>query len=256
MPQKIKIRFKNDRDIELAGVVELPDASVEGYAIMAHCFACSKDMLAAARISKALTNDNIGVLRFDFTGLGESGGRFKNSTFTTNVQDIVAAADYLRENYAAPKLVVGHSLGGAAAIKAASLIPEITAIATIGAPSDPEHVSHHFVEHIDEIEKKGHVKVMLAGFERTITKEFLEDLKQQDLVEILQNQKKRALLICHSPIDNVVSIDHAATLYVAARHPKSFISLAEADHLVTDKKDASYVANVIGAWAKRYVCES
>lgn len=254
MAESMKFTFPNAKGEQLAAVLEKPDGDeILGYAILAHCFACSKDMLAASRIARALTNDHIAVLRFDFTGLGKSGGDFATTNFTTNVTDIVAGAEYLRAQYQAPHLLVGHSLGGAAVIKAGSLIEEVNAIATIGAPSEPGHVSQHFDKHLDEIEAEGGVQVTLAGVERTITKQFLDDLQDQDLIHILQNHKKLALLIFHSPVDNVVSIDHAAALYTAAKHPKSFVSLDSADHLLTARKDAEYVAAVISAWAKRYI---
>ena len=253
MTKSIKFTFPNQQGERLSAVLEMPADHAVGFAILAHCFACSKDILAAARIARALVHDHIAVLRFDFTGLGKSEGDFAQTNFTTNVMDVVCAANYLRNNYQAPRLLVGHSLGGAAVIKAAAYMEEVQAIATIGAPSDPAHVSQHFAQHVDEIEKKGGAKVLLAGIERTITKQFLEDLKQQDLIAILRNRRKLALLICHSPIDNVVNIEHAAALYLAAHHPKSFISLDDTDHLVTRKEDAEYLSSIIGAWAKRYI---
>lgn len=251
-----KLTFTNSHGVELAGMIELPKGEIKAYGIMAHCFACSKDILAAVRISRALSLRGIAVLRFDFMGIGDSQGEFAKSTFSSNVADILCAADYLRTHYQAPKLLVGHSLGGAAAIKAAEEIPEIQALSTIGAPSDPAHVSQHFADHMDEIIRDGHATVMLAGKQRTITKDFVQDLEHHDIAKSLSKLHRKGVLIFHSPNDNIVKISHAAILYKAARHPKSFVSLDRATHLVADKKDADYVANVIAAWGERYICQS
>lgn len=251
---KIKnLFFKNEQGLDLAGTLEVPDsAKPKAYAIFAHCFGCTKDMLAAARTSRELTSQGFGVLRFDFTGLGKSEGQFEDTNFSTNVADLLYAAKFLQENYEAPKILIGHSLGGAAVIAASCLIPEVQAIATIGAPSNPSHVSHLFEEHLDEIEKGDKATINIAGRELNITKQFLEDIKSQSLEGILKNSR-RALLIFHSPIDEIVDIDQARKLYLAANHPKSFISLDKADHMLSNRKDAEFVAKIIATWANRYI---
>lgn len=248
-----KLTFINEQGIELSAKLDLPEEGVvAAYAIFAHCFACSKESIAGARISRALTKESIAVLRFDFTGLGASEGDFSETTFTTNLTDLVYAAKFLRDNYQAPKLLIGHSLGGAAVIAAAPLIPEIRAVATIGAPSSPSHVSHLFKEHLEEIKAEGKSIIHIAGKDLPITKEFLKDIEQHNLEGILKNFRK-AFLVFHSPVDMTVSIDHAAKLYKAARHPKSFVSLDRADHMLTTREDTEYVATVLAAWAKRYI---
>lgn len=255
MPKIERITFPNDHGQQLSAVIDKPEGDIIAFSIFAHCFAGSKDVLAASRISRALTNDGIAVMRFDFTGLGNSEGDFAETNFSTNIMDIVSAAKYLRTTYEAPKLLVGHSLGGAAVIGAAPLISEATAVATIGSPSEPEHLSHLFAHLMDKVDQGEEAKMTLAGQELTITKQFIEDLQQQDLIAILANWRK-AFMIFHSPMDNVVSIDHATAFYQAAKHPKSFVSLNQADHMLTKREDAAYVASVLSAWAKRYICEA
>ncbi|MBH25574.1 MAG: osmotically inducible protein C [Myxococcales bacterium] len=237
---------------ELAARLDLPGESPTAYALFAHCFTCSKDVFAASRISQGLASHGVAVLRFDFTGLGHSEGDFANTNFSSNVQDLIAAADHLRETRDAPALLVGHSLGGAAVLAAAPHLPEVRAIATIGAPFDPAHIHHLFKEHTETIEESGEAEVQIAGRSFTITRQLLEDTRQQAMEETLRDLK-RALLIFHSPIDNVVGIDNARRIYEQARHPKSFVSLDQADHLLTQKADAVYVANVLAAWATRYL---
>jgi pimeloyl-ACP methyl ester carboxylesterase len=249
----LKLTFPNEKGIELSARLDLPEGEVKAYAIFAHNFAGSKESLAASRISRALTKESMGVLRFDFTGLGMSSGDFSQTTFSTNVTDIVYGAKYLMENDRAPKLLIGHSLGGAAVIVAASMIPEVCAVATIGAPSNPSHVSHLFEEHLNTIVETGRSEIHIAGQTLPITKEFLEDIEQYNLEGILRNFQK-AVLIFHSPTDMTVSINHAAILYQAARHPKSFLSLDRADHMLTNIEDAEYVATILAAWMKRYAC--
>lgn len=236
----------------LAAALDLPEGDISATALFAHCFTCSKDTLAAKRISAALTLKGIAVLRFDFTGLGSSEGDFANTTFSSNVADLVKAADHLRERHKAPALLIGHSLGGAAILAAANRIPEAKAVVTIAAPSDPAHVTDMFAEHVDAIREKGEVEVKLAGRPFHIKREFLDDIAEHRLLAHVAKLHK-ALLIMHAPTDDTVGIDNATHLFVAAKHPKSFVSLAGADHLLTQKHDAIYVADVIAAWASRYL---
>lgn len=253
MSKSEKVTFTGAQGDVLAARLDLPEAGdPKAYALWAHCFSCSKDMIAASRVAKALTDRGFAVLRFDFTGLGGSEGDFANTNFSSNVGDLVAAADFLRENRIAPALLIGHSLGGAAVLVAAGKVPEAKAVITIGAPADPAHVAHHFDDAKDEIEEKGEAEVMLVGRPFKIKKQFLEDIQSQKVEEAIANLHK-ALLIFHSPVDETVGIDNAARIYKAAKHPKSFVSLDNADHLLTRRIDAEYVATVIGAWAQRYV---
>lgn len=245
-----KITFKSG-ELTLAGQLESPAGEVKFYALFAHCFTCGKDIAAATRISRALTQQGIAVLRFDFTGLGNSDGDFANSNFSSNIEDLIAAADHLRDNFQAPQLLIGHSLGGAAVLAAAEHINEVQAVTTIAAPSDAQHVAHNFAAHLDEINDAGEAKVSLAGREFTIKKQFVDDIAQYDSSHI--SKLKRALLVMHSPVDSIVNIKEAEKIYAAAKHPKSFISLDNADHLLTNKEDADYAAQIIASWATRYV---
>ncbi len=248
-----KVTFKNKEGETLVGRLELPAYSLpHNYAIFAHCFTCNKNLSAIRNISKALTTKGFGVLRFDFTGLGESDGDFSNTNFSGNVDDLVAAASYLKENYKAPTLLVGHSLGGAAAIFAAEKIPSIKAIATIGAPSDPNHVQQLIKSDLNEINAKGKAIVNLSGRDFTIKKQFLEDLKTKSLPAMVKALRK-PILILHSPQDDTVGIKNAEEIYLAAHHPKSFISLDGADHLLMKEADSRYVGQVIAGWVQRYV---
>jgi len=222
------------------------------YALFAHCFTCGKDVLAAKRIAEGLTMRGIAVLRFDFTGLGASEGEFANTTFSSNVADLVAAANHLRKMHRAPGLLIGHSLGGAAVLAAAQHCPEARAVVTIAAPADPAHVTGLFREHIPEIEEKGEREVALAGRPFRIRKEFLDDVSMQKLEQCLRELRK-ALLVMHSPTDDLVGIENASAIFTAAKHPKSFISLSGADHLVSKRADGAYVADVIAAWSARYL---
>ncbi|MBV7299494.1 bifunctional alpha/beta hydrolase/OsmC family protein [Enterovibrio paralichthyis] len=235
---------------ELAGMLETPENSARGYALFAHCFTCGKDVAAASRISRALVNIGFAVFRFDFTGLGNSDGDFANTNFSSNVQDLVAAADFLRDNYEAPLLLIGHSLGGRAVISAARQIPEVAAVATIGAPADAEHVSKQFSAHIETIEAEGEAELTLAGRPFTIKKQFLDDIREEN--DDIENLRV-PLLVMHSPIDNIVLIKEAEKIYTRAKHPKSFVTLDTADHLLTNKDDAQYVAEMIAAWSHRYI---
>lgn len=251
---KQKLVFKNNNGEQLAALLERPRAPANSYALFAHCFTCSKDIAAATRISKALVEKGIAVLRFDFTGLGNSEGDFANTNFSSNIDDLVSAADNLREKFTAPQLLIGHSLGGAAVLAAAHRIPDAKAVVTIGAPSDPEHVSHLFDRARSEIESEGKATVSLAGRKFTIKKQFIDDLEKQNLRDKIHSLHK-ALLIFHSPVDNIVEIDNATNIYQAAVHPKSFISLDNADHLLSKPIDSLYVAETLAAWASRYVTD-
>ncbi len=247
-----KVEFPNGRGESLAALLELPESPPKAHALFAHCFTCGKDIAAAARISRGLTARGIGVLRFDFTGLGGSEGDFANTNFSSNVTDLVAAADFLRDSGRAPSLLIGHSLGGAAALFAGGQIAEVKAVATIGAPATPDHVIKQFQADLAAIESSGEAEVSLAGRAFRIQKEFLDDLRAQDLGAVI-GQWKRALLILHAPLDEVVSIDEAGKIFQAAKHPKSFISIDGADHLLSDIGRAQYVASTIAAWAESYL---
>ncbi|MCB9759868.1 MAG: OsmC family protein [Alphaproteobacteria bacterium] len=247
-----KVRFRNADGHELVGRLHVPPGPPRAVALFAHCFTCSKDLRAARRIADAMVARDFAVLRFDFTGLGESEGAFADSTFSGNVEDLIAAAGWLREHLAAPALLIGHSLGGAAVLSAAPKIAEVLAVATIGAPSDPAHVAHLFADQLDTLQEQGEAEVTLAGRPFRVKLDFLEDVHQQCLTGGL-GRIGRALLFLHSPQDNTVGVEHAARLYKAARHPKSFVSLDGADHLLTRAEDAAYVGEVISAWATRYV---
>jgi uncharacterized OsmC-like protein/alpha/beta superfamily hydrolase len=247
-----RFEFPNARGEHLAALLDRPPGQPVAFALFAHCFTCGKDILAAKRIAEGLTGRGIAVLRFDFTGLGASSGEFANTTFSSNVADLVAAANHLRKMYQAPAILIGHSLGGAAVLVAASEIPEARAVATIGAPVDPGHVKGLFKEHVDTIHAQGEVEVALAGRPFRIRKEFLDDVAEQKLEACLANLRK-ALLVLHSPTDNIVGIENASAIFVAAKHPKSFVSLAGADHLLSKRTDAVYVAEVIAAWSERYL---
>ncbi len=252
-PKSEKIIFAGADGDQLAGKLDLPEGKPLAYALWAHCFSCTKDIFAASRVAQGLTAHGIAVLRFDFTGLGVSEGDFANTNFSSNVGDLVAAADHLRDHFEAPKMLIGHSLGGAAVLAGASRIPEAEAVCTIGAPADPAHVAHLFQDARPEIEEKGEAEVLLAGRPFRIKKQFLEDIESQKLERDIAAMKK-ALLVFHSPIDDTVGIDNAAHIFQAALHPKSFVSLDSADHLLSRKEDAAYVADVIAAWAVRYIC--
>jgi len=252
MPNQ-KVTFPGSQGERLAGRLELPeDGAPAAYALFAHCFTCGKDIHAAQRIAAGLAAEGIAVLRFDFTGLGHSDGEFANTNFSSNVDDLVAAADYLRQHYGAPQLLVGHSLGGAAVIAAAPKVPEARAVATIGAPADPEHVGKLFDARAAEIAERGEAEVDLAGRRFRIRKHFLDDIAAASLDTALTGLGK-ALLVLHAPRDSIVGIDNAAHIFAQAKHPKSFVSLDDADHLVSRKADAAYVAQILSAWAARYL---
>jgi uncharacterized OsmC-like protein/pimeloyl-ACP methyl ester carboxylesterase len=252
MTKSQKVTFTATGGEELAGRLDLPAGPPRAVALFAHCFTCGKDVVAASRIARALNDLGIAVLRFDFTGLGESDGEFANATFSSNVADLVRAADHLRRTLAAPSLLVGHSLGGAAVLAAAEQIPEVRAVATIGAPADPTHVTDLFAEQREDIEQAGEAIVQLAGRSFRVRREFLADISRQPQRSRIANLG-RALLVLHAPGDQIVGVDNAREIFDTARHPKSFVSLDDADHLLTRRGDAAYAATVIAAWADRYL---
>ena len=247
-----RFQFTGSDGHQLAAALDLPEREPLAYALFAHCFTCGKDVLAAKRIAVALAAKGIAVLRFDFTGLGSSEGDFANSTFSSNVAALVRAANHLRETRKAPTLLIGHSLGGAAILAAAGQIAEAKAVVTIAAPSDPAHVTGLFKEQIEDIRKQGKVEVSLAGRPFTITREFLDDIAEHGLMARVTTMRK-AILVMHAPTDDTVSIDNATRIFLSAKHPKSFVSLAGADHLLSQRRDSDYVADVIAAWASRYI---
>ncbi|NHZ36070.1 MULTISPECIES: S9 family peptidase [Massilia] len=237
---------------KLAARLDAPDGPARAYALFAHCFTCGKDVFAASRIAQALTEHGIAVLRFDFTGLGASEGDFANTNFSSNVQDLVAAAAFMRTSLKAPEILIGHSLGGAAVLAAAAGIDEVRAVVTVGAPSDPSHVNNLFGEQLGVIEAEGEALVQLAGRPFTIKRQFLLDAAEQNL-NVSTAALKRPLMVMHSPHDRTVGIDNALHIFQAAKHPKSFVSLDDADHLLTRREDAVWVAGMIAAWSARYV---
>lgn len=247
-----KIEFTGSQGNLLAGRLDVPDDPPRGWAVFAHCFTCSKDTKAAAYIARALAGAGFGVLRFDFTGLGSSEGDFANTDFSSNVDDLVAACDWLREAHGAPSLLIGHSLGGAAALAAADRVPDCRALATIGAPFDPGHVTDQFGPDLQLIAEQGQAKVQLAGREFTIRQSFVDDVSGQPQAERIR-ALRRPLLVLHAPLDKVVGIDSARGIFQAALHPKSFIALDGADHLLTRQADAEYAAAMIATWAARYL---
>lgn len=250
-----KITFQNKNGDRLSARLDLPVTGVpQAYALFAHCFTCTKNIRAAGNISRALNRAGMAVLRFDFTGLGESEGDFADTNFSSNVADLIAAAEYLETHYAAPQILIGHSLGGAAVLQAAANIPSCVAVATIGAPANPDHVTHLLRSSQKTIETRGEDEIVLAGRTFKIKKQFLDDLEQTKMQVCIRNLK-RALLLFHSPIDNTVGIENAEQIFQAAKHPKSFISLHYADHLLTDEKDSLYVGSVTAAWAKKYISQ-
>jgi putative redox protein len=237
---------------KLAARIDAPEGDVRAFALFAHCFTCGKDVFAASRIAATLTEHGIAVLRFDFTGLGASDGEFANTNFSSNVGDLIAAADHLRQTHRAPSILIGHSLGGAAVLAAAADVPEVRAVVTIGAPSDPSHVSGLFRGSLPEIEARGEAEVQLAGRLFTIKRQFLLDAAEQNLADKIAHLR-RALMVMHSPRDTTVEIVNATRIFTAAKHPKSFVSLDDADHLLARRSDASYVAKMIAIWSERYL---
>ncbi|MEM9463660.1 MAG: alpha/beta hydrolase, partial [Myxococcota bacterium] len=246
------LSFDNDHGHALAARLDRPAGVPTGYALFAHCFTCSKNLNATVQISRALVRAGFAVLRFDFTGLGSSEGRFEDSTFSGNVGDLVAAARFLAAKHRAPQLLVGHSLGGAAVLRAAASLPSVQAVATVGAPAHPEHVTRMLTSARPQIEATGRAEVDLAGRRFTITREFLDDLHEQPMRDAIAGLG-RPLLVLHAPRDQTVGIDNASRIFAAARHPKSFVSLDDADHLLTRAPDAAFVGSVIATWAARYL---
>lgn len=248
-----KVHFKNKEGLQLSGRLDLPaDQKPHNFALFAHCFTCNKNFHAVRNVSRALTGRGFGVLQFDFTGLGASKGDFSDSNFSGNVEDLLAAAQFLTDEHQSPRLIVGHSLGGAAAILAAAQLDSVQAVATIGSPSNPQHVQHLFRNSLEEIQQSGEALVSIGGRPFTIKKQFLDDLSTMTLPKVVKGLGK-AILILHSPQDATVGIENAAELYTAARHPKSFISLDGADHLLNREEDSLYAGDVIASWAKRYL---
>ena len=247
-----KFTFEGSQGDLLSARLDQPSGEIRAYALFAHCFTCTKDIFAAARLTRTLNEQNIAVVRFDFTGLGASEGDFANTNFTSNVGDLIKAADYMREHMQAPALIIGHSLGGAAVLVAAKSISEAKAVVTIGAPSDSAHVAHNFKESLDEIREKGEAEVCLVGRPFKIKKQFVDDIESQSMQENIENLGK-ALLVMHAPLDQTVGIENAANIFMAAKHPKSYVSLDDADHLISRKQDAEYAGNVIAMWADRYI---
>ncbi|WP_370277442.1 alpha/beta fold hydrolase [Pontibacterium sp.] len=247
-----RLEFTGFDGSTLAARLDLPVGKPAAYALFAHCFTCSKDIPAARRIAQRLASLGIAVLRFDFTGLGHSGGEFANTGFSSNIQDLLQAVEFLRDQYEAPQLLIGHSLGGAAILAAAGSVPEAKAVVTIGAPAEPEHVLHNISDHIDEIFIEGEAEVLLAGRPFTIKEQFIEDICGTTLTDAVSSLKK-ALLVMHAPLDETVELENAAKLFQMAKHPKSFITLDSADHLLSRAEDAEYAAEMISAWVQRYI---
>ncbi|MGD2186763.1 MAG: bifunctional alpha/beta hydrolase/OsmC family protein [Desulfobacterales bacterium] len=247
------LEFKNKDGQMLSARLDFPvDGKPLAYALFAHCFTCSKNIKAIAHISRALTREGLAVLRFDFTGLGDSEGDFADTNFSSNVDDLIVAADFLKSNYEAPKILIGHSFGGAAVLQAAAHISSSKAVVTIAAPSDPKHVNHTLGSAAESIQNRGQADVTLAGRTFTLKKQFFDDLDFVNMNRALKNLG-RALLVLHSPIDETIGIENAAQIFQAARHPKSFISLDKADHLLTNSEDSLYAGSVIASWARKYV---
>jgi putative redox protein len=255
LPRRSRVEFSGHDGHRIAARLDEPAAAPRAYALFAHCFTCGKDLKAANWISRELIDGGIGVLRFDFTGVGESAGEFAETNFSSNVTDLLAAADYLRAQRRAPQILVGHSLGGAAALAAAPRIPESVAVATIAAPSDTVHLRDILVSTAPHLETAGVAEVDVLGRRVRIKRQMLDDLLQQDFLAAAANLG-RALLVFHSPDDDIVDIAHAHRIFAAARHPKSFVALDGADHLlIARERDARFVAEVLTTWARRYLPE-
>ena len=248
----LHVTFPNNRGETLAGILSMPAAPPRAFALFAHCFTCSKDIRAAGNIARALNDESIAVLRFDFTGLGQSEGEFADTNFSSNVIDLLAAVRFLESEHEAPTILVGHSLGGTAVLQAAPSIPSAVAVATIGSPFDPAHVLRLLAGSEDTLEARGEAEVNLGGRPFVVKQQLVDDLGNQDLEETVASLRK-ALLVMHAPLDNIVEIDNASALFRAAKHPKSFISLDDADHLLSREADSRYVGHVLAAWASRYL---
>lgn len=246
-----RLEFPGSQGNALAARLDMPEGKVQAYALFAHCFSCSKDVFAATRVSRSLTEAGIAVLRFDFTGLGHSEGDFSNTNFSSNIDDLVSAADFLRKNHKAPSILIGHSLGGTAVLAATHHIPETRAVVTIAAPADPQHVKELLHDDIDTIEQQGYAEVNLGGRPFTIQKQFLTDVAAQPQAERIRTLGA-ALLVMHSPVDRIVGVDNARKIFDLARHPKSFVALDGANHLLSRREDSQFAADIISAWAARY----
>ncbi|MDH3977433.1 MAG: alpha/beta fold hydrolase [Gammaproteobacteria bacterium] len=246
------VKFTSNEGQQLSGILDMPDEAPRAFALFAHCFTCSKNLKAVGNISKSLNDAGIAILRFDFTGLGDSEGDFADTNFSSNVSDLLSAANYLKEKHQPPSMLIGHSLGGAAVLQAATDIPSVVAVATIGSPSAPAHVTAMLESNRDEIEITGQATVQLGGRPFLVKRQFLEDIERQALPESISKLRK-ALLVMHAPLDNVVGIDNASELFLHAKHPKSFISLDKADHLLSREEDSRYAGHVLAAWASRYL---
>ena len=248
-----RVTFPNASGEQLTGRIDLPeDETPRAWALFAHCFTCGKNLKSSAQIAQALTQEKIAVLRFDFTGLGESEGDFSTSNFSSNVADLLAAAQWLATEYQHPQVLIGHSFGGAAVLQAAAQLPQVRAVATVGAPFDPEHVTHLFSDSLERIKLEGEAQVNLAGRSFKFRRQFFVDLSEQQVEEQI-GSLKAALLVLHAPLDQVVGIEHAARIFQAAKHPKSYLSLDQADHLLSREDDARYVGQMIASWACRYL---
>jgi len=253
--QSISVNFPGGSGQQLAGILDLPETEPRGYALFAHCFTCSKNLKASTNIGRAMTNAGIAVLRFDFTGLGQSEGEFADTNFSSNVSDLLAAVHYLEQQYEAPAILLGHSLGGTAILQASADVPSAVAVATIASPADPAHVASLFGDARAELETRGGAEVRLGGRPFTVRQQFLDDLDKHDLPQAVASLRK-ALLVMHAPLDDVVEIDNASALFAAAKHPKSFVSLDKADHLLSQSDDSLYVGRVLATWASRYLPSS
>ena len=252
--QSIRVNFPNSAGENLAGILDLPAGEPRAFALFAHCFTCSKNLKAATNISRSLTDAGIAVLRFDFTGLGQSDGEFADTSFSSNVSDLLAAATWLKDEHCAPEILMGHSLGGTAVLQAAPNIPSALAVATIGSPADPTHVAHMFCDAESELREKGIAEVQLGGRPFRVREQFLDDLQKHDLPRAISSLRK-ALLVMHAPLDDIVDVANASELFAAAKHPKSFVSLDKSDHLMTREADSRYAGQVLAAWATRYLPE-
>ncbi len=247
-----RLQFAGHSGATLAARLDLPNGPLRAYALFAHCFTCSKDLAAARHIAAELAREGIAVLRFDFTGLGSSEGEFASTNFSSNIADLLSAADYLRDHFLAPSLLIGHSLGGAAVLAVAKNIPEVRAVVTIGAPADVAHVLKNFGTNLEEIEERGAAEIDLAGRKFLVRKQFVEDARAQSIKDAVASLKK-PLLILHAPLDQSVGIENATEIFLAAKHPKSFVSLDKADHLLSNQEDAAFAGRIISGWLTRYL---
>ncbi len=250
--QNLNVTFENRNGEMLSGILDLPTEEPVAYALFAHCFTCSKNLRAASNIARALNDERIAVLRFDFTGLGQSEGEFADTNFSSNVDDLLAAVDFLDRKHGDVSILIGHSLGGTAVLQAARQVETAVAVATIGSPAEPAHVAKMFAGHEDSLRERGEAEVDLGGRPFLVKQQFVDDLDKHDVPGTIGRLRK-ALLVMHAPLDNIVEIDNASALFVAAKHPKSFVSLDNADHLLSNDDDSRYAGQVLAAWASRYL---